>query len=192
MMQSAPQLGTSQNDSHLTHPRHTRAVTIRRGYGVGGDWPTDQTNFLEYVRDLSDLGHINGRGVPRNLLGSTRTGVDQVMAGRMRSQPSLLEMWQTRFKSTVKQYNEALDAMHAVEGDGDAYDKARDRERLLRGVVRGGAQMLIILARPYEANSTTAIKDLEIDYGVPGERSRPLPGVSPSIAKLFPEHMDDY
>lgn len=112
---------------------------------------------------------------------------------RQRSQKSLLAQWQTRFKSSVKQYNEALDKMNTLadSDDGSAYDNARDRERLLRGVVRGNAQCLIILCRPWQANDNTEIADLEIDYGMPGKRSKPRPGVSPTISKWFAEWYDD-
>jgi hypothetical protein len=45
--------------------------------------------------------------------------------------------------------------------------------------------MLIIMARPFDINNLEAIKDLEIDYGIPGERSRPLPGTSVSFLQWF-------
>lgn len=110
------------------------------------------------------------------------------MAGN--TQPSILRMLQARMKSAVKQYVAALDQMNALaEGeDGDAYDKARDRERLLRGVVRGSAQMYIAVANPAQANSKDAINDLEVDYGFPGQRSRPRAKASDTVSKFLDEY----
>lgn len=104
-------------------------------------------------------------------------------------------MWQARFKSTVASYlkaKEALDeytaaSINDIEADPE-YIRLHDRERMLRGVVRGGAQMLIIMVRPYEAKDNAAILDLEIDYGMPGKRSKPLPGVSPSMSKFLEDN----
>lgn len=112
------------------------------------------------------------------------------MAGKLRTQKSLLAQWQTRFKGSVKQYlkaKEYLDTLPDTATD-DEYFKAYGRERLLRGVVRGNAQTLIILSRPFQANDNVAIGDLEIDYGMPGERSKPRPGTSPSFSKWYEEY----
>lgn len=111
----------------------------------------------------------------------------------MPAQPSLLRQWQARFKSTVAAYLKALEEFERVEAAGhiygeDEWQKARDRERMLRGVVRGGAQMLIILAQPWNAKNTDAIRDMEIDYGMPGKRSKPRPGVSPAISKYVEDN----
>jgi len=108
----------------------------------------------------------------------------------MATQPSILRMLQARMKSSVKQYVAALDQMNNLaEGeDGDAYDKARDRERLLRGVVRGSAQMYIAVANPAQANSKDAINDLEVDYGFPGQRSRPRAAASTNVSKFLDEY----
>jgi len=111
------------------------------------------------------------------------------------SQPSLLRMWQSRFKATVASYVKAkaeLDATPMPQvtnwAELEEYLKRRDRERMIRGVVRGGAQMLIILCRPWEAKDNAAILDLEIDYGMPGKRSKPRPGVSPSMSKFLEDN----
>lgn len=116
------------------------------------------------------------------------------------SQPSLLRMWQSRFKASVASYLKAkaeVDRIKKIIGpDGlypddlgpDDLQKAHDRERMLRGVVRGGASMLIILCRPWEAKDNEKIMDLEIDYGMPGKRSRPLPGVSPTMSKFLEDN----
>lgn len=110
------------------------------------------------------------------------------MAGS--TQPSILRMLQTRMKSAVKQYVVALDNMNALadSDDGDAYDAARDRERLLRGVVRGSAQMYIAVANPAQASSKDAINDLEVDYGFPGTRSRPRAKASDTVSKFLDEY----
>lgn len=109
----------------------------------------------------------------------------------MVAQPSLLRMWQARFKATVASYlkaYEALESYYPQNPDEPEWLELRERERMLRGVVRGGAQMLIILTRPYEAKDNQAIMDLEIDYGMPGKRSKPLPGVSPSMSKFLEDN----
>lgn len=116
----------------------------------------------------------------------------------MPAQPSLLRQWQSRFKATVASYLKAkaeLDRINQAINDGGADQAliqeqlaARDRERMLRGVVRGGAQMLIILCNPWSWKNNDAILDLEIDYGMPGKRSKPRPGVSPIISKFFEDN----
>lgn len=103
-----------------------------------------------------------------------------------KAQPSLLRMWQSRFKATVASY---LKAKAALDADPEN-QQLRDRERMLRGVVRGGAQMLIIMVRPWEYKDNEKILDLEIDYGMPGKRSRPLPGVSPSMSKFLEDNRE--
>lgn len=108
-----------------------------------------------------------------------------------RAQPSLLRMWQSRFKATVAAYLKAKATLDATPKEDEAYLAWRDRERMLRGVVRGGAQMLIILVRPWEAKDNEKILDLEIDYGMPGKRSRPLPGVSPSMSKFLEDNREN-
>lgn len=115
---------------------------------------------------------------------------------RSASRPSLLRQWQSRFKASVSSYLKAKDALdHFTEKApvmdlriDEEYIKLRDRERMLRGVVRGSAQMLIILCRPWEWKNNEAILDLEIDYGMPGKRSRPLPGASPTLSKFFEDN----
>jgi len=114
------------------------------------------------------------------------------------AQPSLLRQWQSRFKATVAAYLKAKAELDRIEeeiekGGADSalsveHDAAVRRERLTRGVVRGGAQMLIILCRPWEWKDQEKILDLEIDYGMPGKRSRPLPGVSPTLSKFLEDN----
>jgi len=111
-----------------------------------------------------------------------------------RTQPSILNMLKARLKSSVKQYLAAkatLDSLASHDQDGDSYDDARDRERLLRGVVRGCAQMFIAVANPAEASSKTAIADLEIDYGMPGKRSRTRPPASENVTKFLKEYYEE-
>jgi hypothetical protein len=112
-----------------------------------------------------------------------------------RTQPSILNMLKARLKSSVKQYLAAKEKLDELEdnpmiGD-DEYGKARDRERLLRGVVRGCAQMFIAVANPAEASNKTAIADLEIDYGMPGKRSRQRPPVSEAVTKFMQEYYEE-
>lgn len=113
----------------------------------------------------------------------------------MATQPSLLELWKRRFRAQVKAYNTAKRILDTVTEDPNATKKqireAKDKERLARGIVRGGAQMLTILARPFDINNADAIRDLEIDYGIPGERSKPLPGTSVSFERWFREYYGD-
>jgi hypothetical protein len=114
------------------------------------------------------------------------------------AQPSLLRLWQSRFKASVASYLKAkaeLERINEAIEDGGPdqaliaeHRRAHDRERMLRGVVRGGAQMLIVLVRPWEWKDSEKILDLEIDYGMPGKRSRPLPGVSPSMSKFLEDN----
>jgi len=116
----------------------------------------------------------------------------------MAAQPSLLRQWQSRFKATVAAYLKAkadLDRLDKLlrETSPDTaliqeQQAAFARERMLRGVVRGGAQMLIILVRPWEWKDNAAILDMEIDYGMPGKRSKPRPGVSPSMSKFLEDN----
>lgn len=93
---------------------------------------------------------------------------------------SLLRIWQTRFKSQVAAYRKIyvqLEAKRKEMNDvgPDAADIAdlqalEQREMYLRGVVRGAAQILIVLTRPYAYKDKDEIRKLELDYGMPGER----------------------
>ena len=107
----------------------------------------------------------------------------------MAIQPSLLELWKRRFRAQVKAYHVAKRNLDTVLADANATKaekrEAKEKERLARGIVRGGAQMLTILSRPFDINNKEAIADLEIDYGMPGKRSRELPGTSVSFVKWF-------
>lgn len=109
------------------------------------------------------------------------------------TQPSLLRMMQARFLSQIKTYKQAKADLDEYEAKLDQYTpknedpkwlKLRDKERLLRGIVRGSAQMLIIVATPHEAKDNNAINDLEVDSGMPGTRSKPKARAS-EFAKAF-------
>jgi hypothetical protein len=105
-------------------------------------------------------------------------------------QPSLLKTLKARLVNSIKQYNQALDILNTLpdDADDDAYGKAKDRERLLRGVVRGSAQMYIVVANPAQQSDKNAINDLEIDYGMPGKRSRPRAKASDIGSKFLEEY----
>lgn len=105
-------------------------------------------------------------------------------------QPSLLRTLKARLTNSVKQYNQALRILDTLPdtASDDEYGKAKDRERLLRGVVRGCAQMYIVVANPAEQNSKDAINDLEIDYGMPGKRSKPKAQASTIGSKFIAEY----
>lgn len=106
----------------------------------------------------------------------------------MATQPSILVMMKKRLRSSVKQYVTAKDKLDTLtdDVDDDTYFAARDRERLMRGVVRGSAQMYIALANPAQANDKDAINDLEVDYGFPGKRSKPR-ALASEVGKKFLE-----
>ena len=108
----------------------------------------------------------------------------------MPTQPSILVMMKKRLKSAIRQYNEAREKLAHIDSltDPEAYDKARDRERLLRGVVRGSAQMYLCVATPAEASNKDSINDLEVDYGFPGTRSRPRARASEVGAAFLREY----
>jgi len=114
-----------------------------------------------------------------------------------KAQPSLLRMWQARFKAQVAAYIKAKEEYDLLEErQNDAPDTAgavdlhaaERKERLLRGVVRGSAQMLIILTNPASAKDMKAVADLEIDYGMPGKRNRPRVGTSPTVSKYLEDN----
>jgi hypothetical protein len=109
------------------------------------------------------------------------------------TQPSILRTLKARLKNSVVQYNKAKRILDTLPDDAsdDEYGNAKDRERLLRGVVRGCAQMYIVVANPAEQNSKDAINDLEIDYGMIGKRSKPKPKASDIGSKFLEEYYDD-
>lgn len=109
------------------------------------------------------------------------------------TQPSILRTLKARMKSSVNQYLKAKEYLDTLpdDADDDEYGKAKDRERLLRGVVRGSAQMFIAVANPAEQNNKNAINDLEIDYGMPGKRSRQRPPVSENVTKFMEQYYED-
>jgi len=108
-------------------------------------------------------------------------------------QPSLLRTLQARLKNSVVQYNKAKRILDTLpeDADDDAYGKAKDRERLLRGVVRGCAQMYIVVANPAQQSDKDAINDLEIDYGMIGTRSRPKAQASEITRKFLEDYYDE-
>jgi hypothetical protein len=95
-----------------------------------------------------------------------------------------------RMRSSVKQYLAAKNILDTLPDDidDDEYGKHHDRERLLRGVVRGTAQMFLVVANPAFASNKDYINDLEIDYGMPGKRSRQKPQVSDTVSKFLDEY----
>lgn len=110
----------------------------------------------------------------------------------MAIQPSLLELWKRRFRAQVKAYLKAKEYLDTLTASDTATKaeirEAKEKERLARGIVRGGAQMLTILSRPFDINNKEAIADLEIDYGMPGKRSRELPGTSVSFLTWYKQY----
>jgi len=109
------------------------------------------------------------------------------------TQPSILRTLKARMQSSVKQYLAAKKYLDTLpdDADDDEYGKAKDRERLLRGVVRGSAQMFIAVANPAQQSNKDAINDLEIDYGMPGKRSRKKPEVSQAVTNFLKDYYDD-
>lgn len=109
------------------------------------------------------------------------------------TQPSILKVLKARLTNSVKQYVEAKRILDTLpdNADDDEYGKAKDRERLLRGVVRGCAQMYIVVANPAQQSDKNAINDLEIDYGMPGKRSKPKAQPSDIGAKFLKEYYDE-
>lgn len=106
------------------------------------------------------------------------------------TQPSILRTMKSRMRSAVKQYVNAKQILDTADDDldDDAYGKLHDRERLLRGVVRGTAQMFLVVANPAFASNKDYINDLEIDYGMPGKRSKPKAQVSDTVSKFLDEY----
>lgn len=114
------------------------------------------------------------------------------------TQPSILRAMQSRFKAQVASYLKAKAELDRVneqieEGGADAgliadHQAAYGRERVQRGVVRGAAQILLLLANPAFAKNPDYVHDLEIDYGMPGKRKRPKPPVSPTLSKFFQDN----
>lgn len=114
------------------------------------------------------------------------------------TQGSILRAMQSRFKAQVKAYLKTkaeLDRINEEIDNGGAdsaliaeHAAAYGRERVQRGVVRGAAQQLMLLANPPFAKNPDYVHDFEIDYGMPGKRKRPLPGVSPSFSKYMEDN----
>lgn len=118
---------------------------------------------------------------------------------RGNTQPSLLRMLQSRFLTQIKTYNKAhtelnnlLELMNedgSTFDRGELYEKLKAKERLTRGIVRGSAQMLIIISNPAQAKDNDAINDLEYDSGLQGiNRSKPKARAS-DMSKAF---LDQY
>lgn len=114
------------------------------------------------------------------------------------TQPSILRAMQARFKAQVKSYLKAKDDLDRINREIDKggadqaliheHQAAFARERVQRGVVRGAAQMCMLLARPAFAKDPDYVHDFEIEYGMPGKRKRPSPGVSPSFSKYMEDN----
>lgn len=114
------------------------------------------------------------------------------------TQPSILRAMQSRFKAQVNSYLKAKAELDRINKDIEEngadqasiadQQAAHNRERVQRGVVRGAAQQLMLLARPAFAKDPEHVHDFEIDYGMPGKRKRPAPGVSPSFSKYMEDN----
>lgn len=109
--------------------------------------------------------------------------------------PSLQRLFEAKMRTAVKAYNKVYDELdeknHNPEsGEGYAVEfiQLKNKERLLRGMVRGSAQMLLCLYRPYEHKSQDAIKELEHDFGTNGV-DRPKP--APPISRPYEKDTDD-
>lgn len=99
--------------------------------------------------------------------------------------PSLQRLFEAKMRTSVKAYNKTYDELENYQHDpADAdlpdtdYQSLKNKERLLRGMVRGSAQMLLCLYRPYEHKNQDALKEIEADFGTKGvDRPRPRPEV---------------
>lgn len=108
--------------------------------------------------------------------------------------PSLQRLFEAKMRTAVKAYNKQYDRLNELTlmfEDAESMPDviaAKNKERLLRGMVRGSAQMLLCLYRPYEHKSQDAIKELEHDFGTKGV-DRPSP--APVIARPYEKDDDD-
>lgn len=110
---------------------------------------------------------------------------------RQETHPTLQKLFESKMRTAVKAYNRQYDLWQeelkdCEEAGGDDPDmKIREKERLLRGMVRGSAQMLLCLYRPYEHKNTDAINDLEADFGVKGVEYKKTPPVVSHAADAY-------
>lgn len=101
--------------------------------------------------------------------------------------PSLQRLFEAKMRTAVKAYNKQYEVLKQAEQEAhtwgdEEFTAAKNKERLLRGMVRGSAQMLLCLYRPYEHKNQDAIKEIEHDFGCKGV-DRPTP--PPAIARPY-------
>lgn len=105
-------------------------------------------------------------------------------------QKTLRAILQARFKSQVAAYRKAYAALenptYEQKTNPTEFHKLKEKEVYLRGVVRGAAQILIVLTRPTEHKNKEAIRKLELDYGMPGER-----GIVQTGSRVMQEFFED-
>lgn len=94
------------------------------------------------------------------------------------SKESIYRLMRAKMKASVKAYIKAREKL-----DADPTRENRDKERLLRGIVRGQAMMLLTFFRPSQHADKHEVESIEYEFGFPHDNSQHqyLPEKSPTM-----------
>lgn len=103
------------------------------------------------------------------------------------SSPNNYQLMRAKLKAATKAYVKAKEKF-----DADPTPENRDKERLMRGIVRGQAMMLLAFFRPYQHSDKQEIESIEYEYGFPHDNSdhRLMPEKSPTMVAFIKKTYD--
>ena len=83
-----------------------------------------------------------------------------------------------KMKAATKAYRKAKEKL-----DAEPTRENRDKERLMRGIVRGQAMMLLAYSRPSQHSDKHEVESIEYEFGFPHDNSdhQYLPEKSPTM-----------
>lgn len=94
------------------------------------------------------------------------------------SKESIYKIMRAKMKASVKAYLKAREKF-----DAEPTPANRDKERLLRGIVRGQAMMLLTFFRPSQHSNKHEVESIEYEFGFPhdNDANHYLPEKSPTM-----------
>lgn len=101
------------------------------------------------------------------------------------SKDSLDRLMRAKLRGAVKTYIKAKEEL-----DRNPSNKNRDKERLLRGIVRGQAMLLLTFFRPSQHSDKEEVIDIEQEHGFPHERDRGFES-SPTLKEFLRNYYDE-
>lgn len=101
------------------------------------------------------------------------------------SKDSLDRLMKAKLRGSIKTYLATKEEL-----DRNPNNKLRDKERLLRGIVRGQAMMLLTFFRPSQHTDKDEIASIEQEFGFPHERDKGYES-SPTLKAFLKRYYDE-